>query len=135
VSTTGSYCPGPGDTGEQQPPAELYPPENYPSQPYPAPYDPNAYAAYPIYGADPYATTPSEPEVVVPLGWDGYDNYYDSPPVQFAYTPANIAPLAPVVRPDPARPSPFALILPRQARRSLHELVAAKPAAPVDHGV
>lgn len=103
----------------------------------PVPYGTDAYAADPpVYGTDPYATDPyaTDPYATDPYAYDtdlyaaGYvdgkmsNPYYDTDPVQFAYTPANLPPPTPVVRPE--RTSPYSRILPRQARQPLYELVA-----------
>jgi hypothetical protein len=55
-------------------------------------------------------------------GWHAIP-YYDTDPVQFAYTPIDIPPRAPVARPE--RAAVFTRVVPRQIRRPLYELSAA----------
>jgi hypothetical protein len=72
----------------------------------------------PLYVDGPYDTSAFTSWLA---GWGAALPYYDSEPVQYAYTPIDIPPRATVVRPD--RSSTFTRILPRQARRPLYELV------------
>jgi hypothetical protein len=51
--------------------------------------------------------------------------YYDTNPVQYAYTPIDIPPRAPVVRPE--RPATYSRP-PREVRRPLYERLALEPA-------
>jgi hypothetical protein len=109
------------DCGKQSRPPVMCPPVSNPD-----PYGTDAYAADPsAYGTDPYATDPSAYEDV-PYTEDlegpyVYSPYYEADPVQFSYTPADIPQRAAVVRPD--RTSLVSLILPKQARMPLYELV------------
>jgi hypothetical protein len=77
---------------------------------------------------DPYAYNPGTYDTdAYAAGYaDGKaDNpYYDTDPVQFAYTPADIPVRSPVVRPE--RATPFSTILHRQARQPLFELVESQ---------
>jgi hypothetical protein len=101
------------DSGQEQPPQEL-PMETYPSVEIPNPYDTESYADSLV-------------------GWSVEYLYYDTDPVQFAYTPADVPARAPVVHPDPDRPSPYSLIIPGGDRQPLYELTSidkGKPSAP-----
>jgi hypothetical protein len=119
----GEYFQG-SDCGSEPAPPEIVPPiinppandgGGYAGYPEPAYNDPYAYEPA-AYDTDAYAAGYADGRAATP--------YYDSDPVQFAYTPAALPPRAPVVRPDPARASPAALILPRHARNALHQLIA-----------
>lgn len=94
-------------------------------------------------GMDPYGGGPSD-YANDPYGADAYANaenlyaedltnehvcspYYEADPVQFAYTPADIAPRAPVVRPD--RTTLVSLILSSQARVPIF-ILGASPSTP-----
>jgi hypothetical protein len=96
------------DYGDQQFPSEMVAPELLPD----------------VYNADPFAAGLA--------GWDIYTPYYDSYPVEFAYTPPDAPQRAAVVHPDPERPSSYSIILPRPARKALYEFAeTAVPVAPV----
>ena len=107
--------------GEQQLPSVTSPPISTPS-----PYGTDAYAGDPsAYGVDPYATDPyaSENNLYAEdlISQSVYAPYYETDPVQFAYTPADIPPRAAVVRPN--RTTLVSLVVPSQARTPLYGLV------------
>lgn len=72
----------------------------------------------PIYVDGPYDTSLFNSWFA---GWGAPIPYYDTDPVQYSYTPIDIPPRAPVVRPE--RTSAYSRILPRQVRRPLYERV------------
>jgi hypothetical protein len=76
----------------------------------------------PISIASPYFTG-------VWVGWDTATHYYDTEPVQYSYTPAEVPRPLPVARASQDRPSRFSLIVPMCARRPMYELVATQPSA------
>jgi hypothetical protein len=87
-------------------------------------------------GEQPYPDDTYAPEIVpdgyygdafaaMLAGWGVYTPYYDTYPVEFAYTPADAPQRAPVAHPDPDRPSIYSIILPRQERKALHELISS----------
>ena len=75
------------------------------------------------YAIDPYLYPYDTTGYYTELGfYPTWVPYYEADPVQYAYTPADIPPPAPVVR--PSRTSPAALIVPGPARKPLYALVA-----------
>lgn len=115
-------CPGPGKPGWPC----------WPSTPGCWPYYPTGCGWYgggwgtwrppsaiypPVYVDGPYDTSMFSPW---PAGWGRTIPYYDTNPVQYAYTPIDIPPTSPVVRPQ--RESTHLRALPRQVRRPLYEL-------------
>jgi hypothetical protein len=87
------------------------------------PYDDGYVGGSYAGGADPYATDPyayEDPYAAEFMNEYWYSPYYDTDPVEFAYTPADIPPRAPVVRPD--RTTLVSLIVPSQFRTPLYNL-------------
>jgi len=75
----------------------------------------------PLYVGGPYNTSVFDSWF---SNWGAAIPYYDTDPVQYAYTPIDIPPPTPVVR--PARTTTSSRVLPRQLRKPLYELVAAR---------
>ena len=99
-----------------------WPPEMSPPIPTPYPNGTDSYAGDPSgYGTDPYATDPyaygGEPSADLE-SQHVCSPYYESEPVQYAYTPADIPQRAAVVRPE--RATPASLILPSHVRMPLY---------------
>lgn len=82
---------------------------------------PRAIAYPPVYLSDNYG---AEEYLAGLLGWSTERPYYDTDPVQFSYTPADVPPRAPVVHPDRAQPSRYSLVLPLKARKPLYALAS-----------
>jgi hypothetical protein len=91
-------CGGYGDYGTYWPPT-IYPP---------------------IYTDGPYDMSPFTAWL---NSWGTVLRYYEADPVQYSYTPIDIPPRAPVVR--PTRPVTHLRIVPRQVRRPLYERMPA----------
>lgn len=119
------YCPGPGTN-----PCHPYPWPCVPSQPHGCWHRPPcdgylgsgcgtwqpSFATYPLFYVDgPYDTSTFSYWLA---GWGARLPYYESDPVQYAYTPIDIPPRTLVAR--PARASTFSRILPRQFRKPLY---------------
>ena len=95
-----------------------------------APYGMDAYAPDPTsngidsYGANPYT---EDPYGQYEESQDERSPYYDTDPVQFSYTPADIPQRPAVVRPE--RKSLTATILPSQTRMPLYNLLDSRSSA------
>jgi len=59
-------------------------------------------------------------------GWWAENRYYDSEPVQYAYTPASAPSRVAVVHPAPDRRSQYSLVLPLQARKPLSDIATQR---------
>jgi hypothetical protein len=110
-----------GDFGDATPPPDMYPP--VPLPPFNEVYDYAGDAA--VNYANPYAYDPAvydmDPYVLGYLDGRASNPYYDTNPVEFAYTPADIAPRSAIMRPD--RSSPHLQTVPVGARMPLHFVV------------
>jgi len=71
----------------------------------------------PIYVDGPYDTSLSNSWF---NGWRTAIPYYDAAPIEYAYTPIDIPPRSPVVRPE--RVANYSRIMPRQVRKPLYQL-------------